>query len=30
VKDFKEFAHVTPNLWINQDNKSPERVLYLE
>ncbi len=30
VKDFKEFAHVTPNLWINQDNQSPERVLYLE
>ena len=30
VKDFKEFAHVTPNLWINQDNESPERVLYLE
>ena len=30
VKDFKEFAHVTPNLWINQDNQSPERVLQLE
>lgn len=30
VKDFKEFAHVTPNLWINQDNQSPERVLELE
>ena len=30
VKDFKEFAGVTPNLWINQDNQSPERVLQLE
>ncbi len=30
VKDFKEFAHVTPNLWINQDNQSPERLLRLE
>ena len=30
VKDFKEFAHTTPNLWINQDNQSPERVLQLE
>lgn len=30
VKDFKEFAHVTPNLWINQDNQSPERILQLE
>jgi AraC-like DNA-binding protein len=30
VKDFKEFANVTPNLWINQDNQSPERVLHLE
>jgi AraC-like DNA-binding protein len=30
VKDFKEFAQVTPNLWINQDNQSPERVLQLE
>ena len=30
VKDFKEFAHVTPSLWINQDNQSPERVLQLE
>lgn len=30
VKDFKEFAHVTPNLWINQDNQSPERILHLE
>ena len=30
VKDFKEFAHVTPNLWINQDNQSPERLLQLE
>ncbi len=30
VKDFKEFAGVNPNLWINQDNKSPERILNLE
>jgi AraC-like DNA-binding protein len=30
VKDFKEFAQVTPNQWIHQDNQSPERVLYLE
>src|SRR5687767_329629 len=30
VKEFKEFAHVTPNLWINQDNQSPERLLNLE
>ena len=30
VKDFKEFANVTPNLWVNQDNQSPERILQLE
>jgi AraC-like DNA-binding protein len=30
VKDFKEFANVTPNLWIKQDNQSPERILQLE
>ncbi|HEU0111623.1 MAG TPA: AraC family transcriptional regulator, partial [Flavisolibacter sp.] len=30
VKDFREFANVTPNLWINQDNQSPERILQLE
>jgi AraC-like DNA-binding protein len=30
VKDFTQFAHVTPNLWINQDNQSPERILHLE
>jgi AraC-like DNA-binding protein len=30
VKDFKEFAGVTPNSWINQDNQSPERILRLE
>ncbi len=30
VKDFQEFAHVTPNLWIGQDNQSPERILHLE
>jgi len=30
VKDFKEFANVTPTLWVNQDNKSPERILQLE
>ena len=30
VKDFKEFAQVTPNFWIDQDNQSPERLLKLE
>jgi len=30
VKDFKEFANVTPNIWVNQDNRSPERILQLE
>jgi AraC-like DNA-binding protein len=30
VKDFKQFAQVNPNLWINQDNQSPERILKLE
>ena len=30
VKDFKEFAQVTPNQWIHEDDQSPERVLYLE
>lgn len=30
VKDFTEFTHVTPNLWIQQDNQSPERSLGLE
>lgn len=30
VKDFKQFAQVTPGLWINQDNQSPERILRLE
>lgn len=30
VKDFRQFAQVTPNLWLNQDNKSPERILNLE
>ena len=30
VKDFKQFAQVTPNLWINEDNQSPERILQLE
>jgi AraC-like DNA-binding protein len=30
VKDFREFAQVTPNLWVNQDNQSPERILQLE
>jgi len=28
-KDFKEFAQVNPNLWINQDTQSPERILHL-
>ena len=30
VKDFKQFAQVTPTMWINQDNQSPERILQLE
>lgn len=30
VKDFKQFAQVTPNLWIHEDNQSPERILKLE
>ena len=30
VKDFREFAQVTPNSWISQDNQSPERILQLE
>jgi AraC-like DNA-binding protein len=30
VKDFRQFAQVTPNLWINEDNQSPERILQLE
>jgi transcriptional regulator GlxA family with amidase domain len=30
VKDFREFAQVTPNLWVNLDNQSPERILQLE
>ena len=30
VKDFKEFAHVTPSIWITQDNQSPERILQLK
>lgn len=30
VKDFRQFAQVTPNLWITQDNQSPERILHLE
>lgn len=30
VKDFKEFAQVTPAIWISQDNQSPERILQLE
>lgn len=30
VKDFKQFAQVTPTTWINQDNQSPERILQLE
>ena len=29
AKEFKEFAHVTPNLWISQDTQSPERILRL-
>lgn len=30
VKDFKEFAGVTPAIWINEDYQSPERILKLE
>ncbi len=30
VKDFRQFAGVTPNFWINEDNDSPERILRLE
>lgn len=30
VKDFKEFAGVIPTTWINEDNRSPERILNLE
>lgn len=30
VKDFKAFSNVTPNLWISEDNRSPERMLKLE
>lgn len=30
VKDFRQFAQVTPNLWINEDNRSPEKILQLE
>lgn len=30
VKDFKEFAGVTPSIWLNEDNQSPERILSLE
>lgn len=30
VKDFKQFALVTPTTWVNQDNQSPERILQLE
>jgi AraC-like DNA-binding protein len=29
VKDFKTFANVTPNVWVNQDTQSPERMLHL-
>lgn len=30
VKDFMEFAGVTPSIWVNEDNRSPERILRLE
>lgn len=30
AKDFKQFANLTPGLWIDQDNMSPERILHLE
>jgi hypothetical protein len=29
VKDFKEFAGVTPVIWAHEDNQSPERILRL-
>lgn len=29
VKDFKEFAGVTPSIWAYEDNHSPERILSL-
>ncbi|TMI87019.1 MAG: AraC family transcriptional regulator [Bacteroidetes bacterium] len=29
VKDFKEFANVTPNLWVSEDMQAPERILRL-
>lgn len=29
VKDFKEFAGVTPTIWAHEDNQSPERILKL-
>jgi AraC-like DNA-binding protein len=29
VKDFKKFANVSPRLWVNQDTRSPERILRL-
>ncbi len=30
VKDFKEFAGVSPVIWVSEDNQSPERILRLE
>ena len=30
AKDFREFALAGPNLWISEDNQSPERILHLE
>ena len=30
AKDFREFALSSPNLWISEDNQSPERILHLE
>jgi AraC-like DNA-binding protein len=29
AKDFREFSFATPNLWVHQDNHSPERLLRL-
>ena len=29
VKDFKEFANVTPTSWVDLDTHSPERILHL-
>jgi AraC-like DNA-binding protein len=30
VRDFKQFSHLAPGLWVKEDNRSPERILGLE